>query len=136
MKKYNEKHEAMKKEAIEAIMEALECDYDNYYCDLHNEVFNTDYYIIGTYEAKEALKEYDVFESIELVQEYEENNFGEVNTDLSDPEKIINMVYYIIGDEVIGEMVSEIEEFSDNWNSCGDEATNEIILEKMKKLYK
>lgn len=136
MKKYNEKHEAMKKEAIEAIMEALECDYDGDYCDLHNEVFNTDYYIIGTYEAEEALKEYDVFEAIELVQEYEKFNFGEVNTDLSNPEKIINMVYYIIGDEVIGEMTSEIEEFDDNWNSCGDEATNEIILEKMKKLYK
>lgn len=93
---YNKKHEAMKEEAIEAIIDALESGYSGYYCDLHNEVFNTDYYIVGTHQAKEALKEYDVFEAIELVQEYEEDNFGEVNTELSDPEKLINMVYLLL----------------------------------------
>ena len=131
----NKKYEAMKQEAIEAIIEALEDGYCGYYCDLHNEVFNTDYYIIGTYEAKDALREYDVFDAIELVQKYEEFNFGEVNTDLSNPEKLINMVYYIIGDEVICEM-NEIEEFSgDNWNELADDETNDIIIEKMKRMY-
>ena len=133
--KYNEKHESMKQEAIEAIMEALECDYDGYYCELHNEVFNTDYYISNANEAKEALKEYDVFEAIELVKKYEEVNFGEAYTDLSDPKKIINMVYYIIGNEVIGEMLSEIEEFEDNWNGYADGETNEVILKSMKKIF-
>ena len=122
---YNKKHEAMKKEAIEAIMEALEDGYSGYYCDLHNEVFNTDWYIIGTYEAKEALREYDVFDAIELVQSYEKDNFGEVYTDLSNPEKLINMVYYIIGGEVICEMY-EIETFDDNWNNCADDETNAL----------
>lgn len=131
---YNMKHNAMKEEAIEAIIEALEDGYSGYYCDLHNEVFNTDWYIIGTYEAKEALKEYDVFEAIELVQEFEEFNFGEVNTDLSNPEKLINMVYYIVGDEVICEM-NDIEEFSDNWNNIADDETNAAIVEKMKKMF-
>ena len=105
----NSKHEEMKREAIEAIIEALEDGYSSYYCDLHDEVFNTDYYIIGTYEAKEALREYDVFDAIDLVQTYEKDNFGEIYTDLSNPENLINMVYYIIGDEVICEM-NEIEE--------------------------
>ncbi len=73
---YNKKHEAMKEEAIEAIIEALENGFDGYYCDLHNEVFNTDYYIIGTYKAKEALREYDVFEAIDLVQNYERNSLA------------------------------------------------------------
>ena len=82
---YNRKHEEMKQEAIDAIIEVLEDGYSGYYCDLHNEVFNTDYYIIGTAEAKEALKEYDVFEAIELVQEYEKEQFGEVYTELSNP---------------------------------------------------
>ena len=131
---YNMKHNAMKEEAIEAIIEALEDGYSGYYCDLHNEVFNTDWYIIGTYEANEALKEYDVFEAIELVQEFEEFNFGEVNTDLSNPEKLINMVYYIVGDEVICEM-NDIEEFSDNWNNIADDETNAAIVEKMKKMF-
>lgn len=134
MTHYNKKHEAMKQEAIEAIIDALENGYDGYYCDLHNEVFNTDYYIIGTYQAKEALREYDVFEAIELVQTYEKEQFGEVYTDLSNAEKLINMVYYVIGDEVIGDM-NEIEAFEENWNERADEETNEIIIEKMKEMY-
>ena len=101
---YNTKHNEMKIEAITDIIEALKNGYEGYYCDLHNEVFNTDYYIIGTYKAKEALKEYDVFEAIELVQNYEKDNFGEVYTELSNPEKLINMFYYIIGDDVIAEI--------------------------------
>ena len=131
---YNDKHEEMKQEAIEAIIEALEDGYSDYYCDLHNEVFNTDYYIIGTYEAKEALREYDVFDAIELVQNYEKNNFGEIYTDLSDPEKLINMVYYVIGEEVISEMY-EIEAFEDNWNELSDDETNATIVEEMKKIF-
>lgn len=130
---YNKKHEQMKQEAIEAIIEALEV-YDNYYCDLHNKVFNEDWYIIGTAKAKDALREYDVFEAIELVQDYEEDNFGMTNTDFSKPEELISMVWYIIGDGIISEM-QEIEEFRDNWNGCADEETNAIIIEAMKKKY-
>jgi hypothetical protein len=130
----NKKHEQMKWEAIEAIIETLENGYDGYYCDLHNEVFNTDYYIIGTYQAKEALREYDVFEAIELVQTYEKEQFGEIYTDLSDAEKLINMVYYIVGDEVICDM-NEIEAFEENWNERADEETNAIIIEAIKELY-
>lgn len=134
MTHYNKMHNEMKEEAIEAIIEVLENGYSGYYCDLHNEVFNTDYYIIGTYAAKEALREYDVFEAIELVQTYEKEQFGEVYTDCSNPEKLINMVYYIIGDEVIGKMY-EIEAFEENWNSRADEETNAIILEAMRKMF-
>lgn len=131
----NDKHNEMKQEAIEAIIEALEDGYSGYYCDLHNEVFNTDYYIIGTYEAKEALREYDVFDAIELVQTYEKEQFGEIYTDLSNPEKLINMVYYIVGDEVIYEMY-KIEAFNDNWNNIADDETNAIIIKAMKEMFK
>ena len=131
---YNKKHAEMKEQAIADIIEALENGFDGYYCDLHNDVFNTDYYIIGTYEAKEALKEYDVFEAIELVQTYEKDQFGEIITDLCDPEKLVNMVYYIIGDEVIGEMY-EIEAFNDNWDNQADEETNETIIKALKEKY-
>lgn len=124
----------MKWEAIEAIIDALENGYDGYYCDLHNEVFNTDYYIIGTYQAKEALREYDVFEAIELVQGYEKDQFGEVYTDCSDPEKLINMVYYIIGDEVIGEMF-KIPVFNENCNEEANDETNAIIIDAMKEMF-
>jgi hypothetical protein len=74
--------------------------------DLHNEIFNTDYYIIGTYEAKKWLGDF-AFEAIDKIKEYEEDNFGEVNTDLSDPEKVVNMYVYIIGEELIYEIGSK-----------------------------
>ena len=131
---YNKKHEEMKQEAIEAIIEALENGYSGYYCELHNEVFNTDYYVVGTYLARTILKEYDVYEAIDLVQNYEKDNFGEVYTDLSDPEKLINMVYYIVGDEVICEM-NDINAFNDNWNDVADAETNAIIVEEMKLMF-
>lgn len=119
----NTKHEEMKQEAREAIIECLKDGYSGHYSDLHNEVFNTDYYIIGTAQAKEALTEYGVFEAIEKVQTYEQENFGEVFTDLSNPERLVSVLYYIIGEEVLSEMMDGIEEWNNNWN---DEATEEI----------
>ena len=115
------------------IIKCLEGGYDGYYCDLHDEVFNTDYYIIGTYEAKEALNQYDVFKAIEKVKDNEELNFGEVTTDISDPEKLANMLYYIVGEDVISDMY-EIEEFNDNCNYLATEETNAIIVEQLKEM--
>ena len=76
--------------------------------DLHHHCFNTDYYIIGTYQAKKWLGE-NVFEIIEIIREYEENNFGEVSTDFSDPEKIVNMYTYIIGEEIVSDYVNQLK---------------------------
>ena len=125
------KEKAMREEARAAIIEALKNGFDGYYSDLHHEVFNTDYYIIGTYKAKEALKEYDVWEAIEKVQTYEKNNFGEVYTDLSNPEKIVNMLYYIIGEEVLFEMMNDSKTLSENWDYQADEETNNEILKEL-----
>ena len=130
---YNSKEKAMREEARAAIIEALRDGYSGYYCDLHNEVFNTDYYIIGTYQAEEALKEYGVFKAIEKVQTYEKENFGEVYTDLSNPEKLINMLFYIIGEEVLYEMMDGIEAWNNNWNNQADEETNAEILKAIEE---
>lgn len=126
----NAKHEEMRREAIADIIETLEGGYSDYYCDLHNEVFNTDYYIIGTWQAKEALNEYDVFDAIETVREYEESNFGEVYTDVANPEALVNMLYYIIGEEVISDMY-DIAAFANNWNNDADEETNAAIVSEL-----
>jgi len=127
----NLKEKTMREEARERIIECLKDGYTGYYCDLHNEVFNTDYYIIGTYEAKKALEEYDIFEAIERVQTYEKENFGELYTDLSDPEKVINMLFYIIGEEVLWEMLEHSETLNENWDQQADEETNVKILEEL-----
>jgi hypothetical protein len=129
----NLKEKTMREEARERIIEYLKDGYTGYYCDLHNEVFNTDYYIIGTYQAKKALEEYDIFEAIERVQTYEKENFGEVYTDLSDPEKLINMLFYIIGEEVLWEMLEHSETLNENWDNPADEETNAKILEELEE---
>lgn len=129
----NKKEQEMRAQAKEAIIETLKNGYSGYYCDLHNEVFNTDYYIIGVYKAKEALEDYGVFEAIEKIQKYELNNFGAVYTDLSDPEKLINILYYIIGEKVLFEMMNDIEAFNENWNNLATDETNEEILEHLKE---
>ena len=128
----NKKDLEMRKEAREAIIETLKDGYNGYYCDLHHEVFNTGYYIIGTYEAKKALEEFGVFEAIKKVQTYEKDNFGEIYTDLSDPEKLINMLYYIIGEEVLNEMMNGIEVWEENWNNRATDETNAAILKEVK----
>ena len=70
--------------------------------DLHYHAFNTDYYIIGTYKAKQWIGE-KAFDVINIIKEYEELHFGEVSTDLSDPEKVVNMYVYIVGEEIVNE---------------------------------
>ena len=77
--------------------------------DLHHHAFNEDYYIIGTYQAKEWLGN-KTFDVINFIQDYEQDNFGEVYTDLSDPEKIVNMYTYIIGEEIVADYLQELEE--------------------------
>jgi hypothetical protein len=76
--------------------------------DLHHEAFNTDYYIIGTQDAIDWLGS-EVFNVIQIIKEYEQSNFGEVTTDFSDPERIVNMYAYIIGETIVEEYKSEFE---------------------------
>lgn len=86
--------------------------------DLHHHLLNEDYFIIGRYEAKQWLGD-DVFEAIDKIKEYEQDNFGEVTTDLSEPERVANMLAYIIGEEILqesdilAEKLDEILEESD-----------------------
>lgn len=71
--------------------------------ELHYRLYNEDYFIIGTHAAKEFLEKFGTFDAIEKVKEYEQENFGEVSTDLSDPERIANMFAYIVGYDALNE---------------------------------
>ena len=76
--------------------------------DLHYHAFNTDYYIIGTQKAIEWMGD-KVFDIIGHVKDYEQDNFGEVTTDFTSPEKLVNMYVYIIGEEIVNEYRNEKE---------------------------
>ena len=100
--------ESLREEARAHMLEMLE-DYEGYTCDLHNEAFNSDYYEYYTPKAIKKLEELGVFEAIQTVKEYEQDNFGVVNTDFSDPCKILNMLWYIIGEEELYSMFDDCE---------------------------
>ena len=76
--------------------------------DLHHHAFNTDYYIIGTYKAKQWCGD-EVFNIIDFIKEYENWHFGEVNTDFSSPEAVVNMYAYIIGEEIVYDYINKLE---------------------------
>ena len=123
----------MKVDAVNAIIDCLECGYDGYYCDLHNEVFNKDYYVTGTAEAKNILGEGEnIFNAIGKIYTYERDTFGEVFTDLSDPVKIVNMLFYIIGEEIMYDNDEFNKILTEHWDEHADEETNMELIKALK----
>ena len=51
-----------------------------------------------------------MFNVIQFIKEYEENNFGEVSTDFSNAENVVNMYAYIIGEEIVSDYINKPEE--------------------------
>jgi len=132
------KTNTIKAELKEYILDIIN-DYDNIQLktdnELHHELFNTDYYIIGYYQAEQWLKKHniDITDAYRFIKNYEINNFygndnvieteadiwvkysksGKVwtikgfewkpaiNVEDIDQEKIVNMLTYIIGEELI-----------------------------------
>ena len=95
-----------------------------YLADLHFYAFNEDYSFYYTRDAKEFLDEFGVWDAIDKVQEYEDDMFGEVVTELGDPFKVANMLMYILGEELIYELGDYAEE----------RLTDELIEQYMERL--
>lgn len=79
--------------------------------DLHHYLYNTDYFIIGTAEARDFVESYGVFDAIGKIHIWEKDNIGEVTTDFADPEKVANMLAFVIG----GEVLSACPCITENW---------------------
>lgn len=100
-------------------------DIDSYtFEDVFNNLFNSDYYIIGYREAEDALKEYGIFKALEEVQEFDVENFGEWDTDYTDPEKVANMLEYIHASEYMQDML----------NRAGLDLSDETTTENVNRL--
>ena len=69
--------------------------------DLHHYLLNENYFIIGYYKAEQWLKKDSIFNAIEIIKNYENDNFGQVSTDLSSSESVANMLAYILGEEIL-----------------------------------
>ena len=101
------------------------------YCDLHHETFNTDYYLISTYECEKALEYYGVFEAIREVLEYEKENYGETQTEV-DAFKIANMLYYIKAESFMNECEPFASLYSEVYDLKATEDNNDILIEALK----
>ena len=88
------------------LSEALQDD------DLHYKVYNSDYFIIGYYNAEQWLIKNDrnyTFEVLGYVQEQEEIALGTIEK-IDNAERLVNLYAYWLGYEVIAELQAEQEE--------------------------
>ena len=78
-------------------------------------MYNDDHYIYYA-DAASVLAEIGAFAAIGSVQKYEQDNFGEVYTDLSDSCRVANMLVYTIGEELLYRIFGATEYFDEKWN--------------------
>lgn len=119
--------ESLRKEARDYVVESLR-DYEGWTSDFHNRVFNSDSYEYCTNKANKKLNELGIYDAIQKVVEYEQENFGMVKTDFSDPCNILNMLWYIIGEEELYDMFEDCQEWDEYWSEdITDEARLSIL---------
>ena len=97
---------------------------------IHNEIFNTDYYIIGTYEAKKWLGD-QAFDVIGIIKEYEEDNFGEADLPLA----VLPSTEEVVLMQMDGELTPD--EFEEAFNMAieGCKQVYEIQRDALKRRY-
>jgi ribosomal silencing factor RsfS len=102
-----------------------------YVSDLHNEIFNTDYFIIGYYESEKWLNDYiGVFFAINIIKEYEEKNFGTIMTDLTSSEKVANMYAYIQGENLL----NDTQTMHENWDKKIDDNIIDMMIFELNEM--
>lgn len=101
--KYNINDDKILERTDELFSDRLPEAVGQYGCDLHNFLFNEDYAFTFDNEAEEACESVSVWSAIRLVKKYEEDNFGECNTEISAC-KIANMLVYIYGEFLLNQV--------------------------------
>lgn len=92
---------------------------DNNREDWHFHLFNEDYYIIGYYAAEKWMEGHKIsaFTALDIIHEYEMDNFGETKT-YPNAEVTVNMLVYIFGEELLNEAsaedIYELSEYLEN----------------------
>ena len=98
--------------------------------DLHGYLYNEPQHYIYYASAEEAAAELDVWECIGAVQKYEQDQFGEVYTPLSDACRVVNMVVYIMGEALLQAIYEGTEYFDEKWDEqlSDDELADMLTL--------
>lgn len=132
---FENRYESLKEQAREAIIDYLTDNSGFYLCDMHNEIFNSDFYTWDRNQAAETIADGNtrqIFETIGEIVKYEKVEFGEVDTDFSDPCAVCNMLYFIIGEQEIAKMFSGCELYN---NLYGEKVTEEDCKSFVKWVY-
>ena len=101
-------------------------DYEDVYgCDLAHEMYNNDYYIIGTYKARQFLKKY-FDDMIECLEQYEEE-VGETYPDITNSEKLATLLALSVAEDVL----CESKTLDEYWDCRLTEENLEAIKEEL-----
>ena len=94
-------------------------------------IFEGEYYIIGTRRAEQWLEEnYGIFTAIGRIKEYEQDNFGKIYTDISDPESVVNSIVRLI----VKDLFYECPTVNNNWNNKLTEEDIKAIIKELEEL--
>lgn len=113
----------------EEIINNIENFEGSYASDLAYDMYNNDYYIIGTYQAKEFLKEY-FDDMLECLEEYEAE-MGECYKYITNTERVATLLAL----EVAKEVLSNSKTIDEVWNEELEEEHILQIKEELKKYY-
>ena len=101
-------------------------DYEDVYgSDLAYEMYNNDYYIIGTYEAKQFLKEY-FDDMLECLEQYGEE-IGGTYPDITNAEKVATLLALFVAQDIL----NESKTLDECWGSRLTEENLEAIKEEL-----
>ena len=122
-----------KKAILEYTIEQLESEVglDCYIDDLHNNLFNQDYFIIGTYKASKFI-DADLSDILKVCIDFEKEMgiFDEsFYLTILEPEKVVNKLAYVIGYEILNN--SKIYTLLNSFNSY--KFINKFHLDLIKK---
>mgnify|MGYP001181743361 CR=1 FL=1 len=87
--------------------------YKKYEDEIHNIVFNEDYFIIGYYKAEKWLINKGTnytFEVLGYVLEKEKEMYGEIKTVFDNAETLVNHYVYWIGYEVVQDYINQLKQ--------------------------
>ena len=122
MSRYSRKIRNLIKDEIKDMI----MDYEDVYgCDLAHEMYNNDYYIIGTYKARQFLKKY-FDDMIECLEQYEEE-VGETYPDITNSEKLATLLALSVAEDVL----CESKTLDEYWDCRLTEENLEAIKEEL-----
>lgn len=111
-----------KEEVLDEMLDRVEdyegSDFDTFENDVFNDAGRNMYYNEAKDELEKFVSDEDldgyetvdgVFGAIELIKEYENTEFGEVNTDFSSPCDIANMIDFIRGGNVFSDVMEKAD---------------------------